>query len=148
MSLCTYNFYVICIIAREDYNGSPITFSVPARLTMQPFTIIIIDNNIVECNETFNITVISVTTCGVTMGSINSVVGIIRDNDGKQHSFLLSFVNIIWSTGATVSLSQSQYSIAESNNSLTGTITLSSRTSKDVIVEVTINDGSANGNVE
>ena len=47
-----------------------------------------------------------------------------------------------------MSLSQSQYSVIESNNSLTETITLSSRTSKDVIVEVTISDGSANGNVE
>ena len=50
--------------------------------------------------------------------------------------------------GATVSLNQSQYSVVESDNSLTGSITLSSRTSEDVIVEVTISDGSANGNVE
>ena len=50
--------------------------------------------------------------------------------------------------GTEASLSQSQYSVVESNNSLTGTITLSSRISEDVIVEVTISDGSANGNVE
>ena len=47
-----------------------------------------------------------------------------------------------------MSLSQLQYSVAENSNSLIGTITLSSRTSEDVIVEVTISDGSANGNVE
>ena len=47
-----------------------------------------------------------------------------------------------------MSLSQSQHSVVESNNSLTGNITLSSRTSGNVIVEVTISDGSANGNVE
>ena len=47
-----------------------------------------------------------------------------------------------------MSLSQSQYSVVESNNSLTGTITLNDRTSEDVIVEVIISDGSANGNVE
>ena len=47
-----------------------------------------------------------------------------------------------------MSLSQSQYSVVESNNSLTGAITLSCRTSEDVIVEITISDGSANGNVE
>ena len=47
-----------------------------------------------------------------------------------------------------MSLKQSQYSVVESNNSLTGTITLSSRTSEDVTVEVTISDGLANGNVE
>ena len=47
-----------------------------------------------------------------------------------------------------VSLSQSQYSVAESDSSLTVGITLSSRTSEDVMVEITISDGSANGNVE
>ena len=47
-----------------------------------------------------------------------------------------------------VSLSQSQYSVAENDASLTGSITLSSGTSEDVIVEVTLSDGSAIGNVE
>ena len=47
-----------------------------------------------------------------------------------------------------MSLSQSHYSVVESDSPLTGTVTLSSRTSEDVIVEVTISDGSANGNVE
>ena len=47
-----------------------------------------------------------------------------------------------------MSLSQSQYSVVESSNSLTGTITLSNRASEDVIVEVTISNGSANGNIE
>ena len=46
-----------------------------------------------------------------------------------------------------MSLSISQYSVVESDNSLTGAIAMSSRTSEDVIVEVTISDGSANGNV-
>ena len=47
-----------------------------------------------------------------------------------------------------MSLSQQQYSIAESDTSLSVTITLSSATSEDVIVEVTLSDGSADGNVE
>ena len=47
-----------------------------------------------------------------------------------------------------MSLNQSQYVVVESNNSLTGTITLSNETSEDVIVEVTISNGLANGNVE
>ena len=47
-----------------------------------------------------------------------------------------------------MSLSQSQYSVVESYNSLTGTVTLSGKASKDVIVKVIISDGSANGNVE
>ena len=47
-----------------------------------------------------------------------------------------------------MSLSQSQYTVVESSNSLTGNITLNSTASKDVIVNVTISDGSTNGNVE
>ena len=47
-----------------------------------------------------------------------------------------------------MSLWQSHYSVMETSNSLTGAIIMSSRTSEDVIVEVTISDGSANGNVE
>ena len=47
-----------------------------------------------------------------------------------------------------MSLSQSQYSVAESDSSLSVMIMLSSRASENVIVEVTLSDGSANGNVE
>ena len=47
-----------------------------------------------------------------------------------------------------MSLNQSQYSVIESDNSLTEAITLSNRASEDVLVEVIISDGSANGNVE
>ena len=47
-----------------------------------------------------------------------------------------------------MSLSQLQSSVTENDSPLTGSITLSRRASEDVIVEVTISDGSANGNVE
>ena len=47
-----------------------------------------------------------------------------------------------------VSLSQSQYSVAESDTLLTVNITLSSTASEDVMLEVNISDGSAIGNVE
>ena len=46
-----------------------------------------------------------------------------------------------------VSLSQSQYSVAESDTSLSVIIILSSRASEDVMVEVTLSDGSAYGKV-
>ena len=57
---------------------------------MLPLTINIIDNNIVECNEMFNKTMVSVTTCGVTIGSARISEVMIRDDDGKykvHHSF-------------------------------------------------------------
>ena len=47
-----------------------------------------------------------------------------------------------------MSLSQSQYSVSENDNELTVTLTMGSRASKDITVEVTISDGSANGNVQ
>jgi len=47
-----------------------------------------------------------------------------------------------------VSLSQSQYSVTESDTALSETIGLSRTASEDVIVEVTLSDGSATGNVE
>ena len=47
-----------------------------------------------------------------------------------------------------MSLNQSEYSIVESNASLSVMIMLSSRASEDVMVEVSLSDGSANGNVE
>ena len=47
-----------------------------------------------------------------------------------------------------MSLSQSQYSVVESDSLLSVIIMLSSRASEDVIVEVTLSDESANGNVE
>ena len=47
-----------------------------------------------------------------------------------------------------MSLSQPQYSIAENDTSLRVTLALNSATSEDVMVEVTLSDGSADGNVE
>ena len=47
-----------------------------------------------------------------------------------------------------MSLSELQYSVAESDTPLPVTIMLSNRASEDVVVEVTLSDGSANGNVQ
>ena len=73
----------VCVVAGEDYNGSSITVYVPAGVTMQPVTINIIDNNIVECNEMFNVTMVPVTTCGVTIGNDGISEVMIRDDDSK-----------------------------------------------------------------
>ena len=50
---------------------------------MQPLTIYIIDNNIVECSETFSVTM-TVTTCGVTHLISKSIV-MINDDDGGKY---------------------------------------------------------------
>ena len=50
---------------------------------IQSFTVTIVDNDIEECDETFTVTIISVTTCGVTIGDNNRSEVIITDDDGK-----------------------------------------------------------------
>ena len=60
---------------------------------MQTFTINIIDNDIVECNETFSVTMVSVTTCGVTIGSNRISEVMIRDDDGKYKFFIVTLEN-------------------------------------------------------
>ena len=50
---------------------------------MQTFMINIINNNIAECVERFNVRIISVTTCGVTIGNNNMSEVIITDDDSK-----------------------------------------------------------------
>ena len=50
--------------------------------------------------------------------------------------------------GVVVSLNQPQYLITENSSFLPVNVILNRIASEDVIVEVTISDGSANGNVE
>ena len=56
---------------------------VPAGVMTQSFTIDVVDSDNVECDETFIITISSVTTCGVTIGNNNSSAVIITDDDSK-----------------------------------------------------------------
>ena len=72
----------------EDYNGARITVDVPAGVSTQSFTINIIDNNVVECDEVFSVTIESVTTCGVTTGDVVSSNVTIMDDDGEGRVYL------------------------------------------------------------
>ena len=67
----------------EDYNGTNITVEVSAGVLTQSFTIDIIDNDVVECDEVFSVTIESVTTCGVTTGNCISSNVTIMDDDGE-----------------------------------------------------------------
>ena len=55
---------------------------IPAGVSTQSFTINIIDNDVVECNEVFSVTIESVATCGVTTGDVVSSNVTIIDDDG------------------------------------------------------------------
>ena len=76
----------------EDYNGTIKDIIIPPGITMQTFKINIVNNNIAECNETFNVTIVSVTTCGVTIGSNNINEVMITEDDGK-HRFIISVMS-------------------------------------------------------
>ena len=75
----TLNFY----IGSKDYNEGLKVVNVPAGVIMQAFMINIINNNIEECIESFNVRIISVTTCGVNVGNNNMSEVIITDDDSK-----------------------------------------------------------------
>ena len=71
----------------EDYNGTMITVVVPAGVLTQSFTIDIIDDDIVECDEVFSVTIESVITCGVTTGDAISSNVTIVDEEGEWSDY-------------------------------------------------------------
>ena len=86
--LCLYFMHIystdFCLFTdTEDYDEGNRTIIILPGIEMQAFAINIIDNNIVECNEMFNVTITSVTTCGVTIGSDRVSEVMIRDDDSK-----------------------------------------------------------------
>ena len=63
------------------------TVVVPAGVLTQSFTVDIIDNDVVECDEVFSVTIESVTTCGVTTGDVISSNVTIMDDDGEWSNY-------------------------------------------------------------
>ena len=57
--------------------------TVPAGVLSQLHTIAIVNDSIVECDEIFNVTITSATTCGVTIGGVNIAKVMISDDDSK-----------------------------------------------------------------
>ena len=78
-----YVFIIFILVGSMDYNELVKTITISPGVTSQSLLINIIDNNIVECNEKFNVTMMSVTTCGVAIGSNRVSEVMIRDDDGK-----------------------------------------------------------------
>ena len=56
---------------------------VPAGVMIQSFMVAIVDDDIVQCHETFIVTILSVAACGVTIGNNNRSEVRITDDDGK-----------------------------------------------------------------
>ena len=76
---------VIVLSDGEDYRRDSTIVNMPAGKMSKTFAINIINDNTVECNETF-ILILSVPTlpCEVVSGSDNATKVIIRDSDSKK----------------------------------------------------------------
>ena len=61
-----------------------IIVNVSSGVSSQSFILTIYEDNIVECSETFNITIASISSCGATVGTNDNIEVIITDNDSKQ----------------------------------------------------------------
>ena len=75
--------YVGTYIAVEDFIDGTRNVNIPAGKSMVNFTVNTTISEMVECDETFDISMISVSACGVAIGSINNSKVIIKDNAGK-----------------------------------------------------------------
>ena len=62
-----------------DYSG---TITITAGTTTLPFTMDIINDNLAECIERFNITIVSANICGIVVGNDSNSRVIIIDDDG------------------------------------------------------------------
>ena len=58
------------------------SITVPAGEVTQSFTVGIIDDDVAECSETFNVTM-SIESCGFTIGNNKTGEVMIRDNDSR-----------------------------------------------------------------
>ncbi|XP_065918207.1 adhesion G-protein coupled receptor V1-like isoform X2 [Dysidea avara] len=115
----------------DDYRGQR-TIAIPANQMSTSFAINIIKDNIAECDETFTLTLsVPSSPCGVISGSYDTSEVMIKDDDGVMLSF-----------------DQPQYSIEENITPLSVGLILNRTTSEDVIVEVSVNDGSAKAGID
>ena len=82
------------IIDGKDYHGGMIIVNVSAGVPTQSFEISSMNSKTVECNETFNVTIISVTGCGVTIGNNSNSEVKIQDNESMNLANCM-YVNFI-----------------------------------------------------
>lgn len=85
----------LCSADIDDYSGGMITVNVSSGVLSQSFRLTIHEDNIVECSETFNVTIASISSCGITVGTNDNIEVIITDNDSKQiiQYFIITVTN-------------------------------------------------------
>ena len=86
-------FHCHSVIVEAGYIRENI--SVPAGVSSESFILDITDNDIVECKKSYSVTIESVSTCGVVIGSVNRSEVIIIDNDGEHISSMIHIMMYI-----------------------------------------------------
>ena len=82
-----YTYIRMYFIDVEDYSGHARTITIPAGESSRSFSISVVNDNIVECTETFNISMQAISLQGVSIGSVNSIRASIIDNDSEYNAF-------------------------------------------------------------
>ena len=59
--------------------------TVPTGGMTQSFTVAIVDDDVMECDETFTVTILSVTGCAVTISNTSRTEVMIVDDDGRKN---------------------------------------------------------------
>ena len=72
----------------EDYRLDSSTISVAAEEKSKSFIINIISDDVIECNETFKVT-LSAPACGVTIGINNTIEVTIKHDDGRRNPIIV-----------------------------------------------------------
>ncbi|XP_065884398.1 IgGFc-binding protein-like isoform X2 [Dysidea avara] len=112
-----------------DYISGPYIVTFPAGVTKVSFDVLITDDNILESDEVFNLTI-----------DPSSLPRRVTVTDPSQ-----AVVTIIDNEIVTVSFNQSVYSVDENNGPAQPVLVLSNSSSTDITVQVFISVGSATG---
>ena len=125
-----------------DYDSGPYTVIFPAGVINVSFDVPIIDDNMVENNETFDLTIVSSSSNKVTLGSSVHATLTIFDNDCKHlaiysmHLYSCILFIMLFYTATVVSFSQTSYSLSEGTGPAQPVLVLSNPSSTDITVEV------------
>ena len=89
VATCTYvlvgSVILLHFIDEKDYSGDLNVVTVPAGEMAWLFTIAIVDDDVMECDETFIVTILLVTTCAVAISNGSKTEVMITDDDGRQN---------------------------------------------------------------
>ena len=145
----TIILYFIFITASSDYNaveGNLLTFT-PGVNVLCTTEIPIIDDNVLEDNQTFNV-VLSTADSDILLDPSSATITIV-DNDGNTCSALSTlsapFQVHSFISDVTVGLQQSSYTVSEGDQDLMICVILSGQFEREVGVSVGTEDGSALG---